>query len=191
MDSHFEKIIKELERQPIPNNRHRLSSGVGQTQTFGVVNRRCCPADFSAFSFERPYLYKLLLDFGSEFITGIKWNAITINQNYKCGIHRDKHNGGDSIIVAFGSFEGGELELHESDLKGIHNIKHKLLQHDFSKTYHSVLPFTGNRYSLVYYNRPTKTELPKPSVKFEENKWVFYRGESKERLTDHPLRRPS
>lgn len=185
MEQHFTKIIQELKRQPLPKNRHRLSAGVGKTQTFGVVNRRSCPPDYSAFCWERPYLYKLLLEFGSEFIP-IKFNAITINQDYQCAIHRDKNNSGDSVIVAFGEYDGGQLELHEGDLKGIHDIKHKLFQHDFTKTYHSVLPFTGNRYSIVYHYRPT-AELPPPSVRFEENKWVFYRGDSTER-PHHPLR---
>ena len=186
MEQHFEKIITELERQPLPNNRHRKSAGVGKTQTFGVVNRRSCPPDYSVISYERPYLYKLLLDFGSEFIP-IKFNAITINQDYQCGIHRDKNNSGDSVIVAFGNYNGGQLELHEGDLKGIHDIKHKLFQHDFSKTYHSVLPFEGSRYSLVYYYRPAK-ELPPPSVRFKDGKYVFYRGETTDRPY-HPLSR--
>jgi len=188
MNNHFENIIQELNRQPLPNNRHRKSVGIGKTQTFGVVDRRCRAPDYSAITYERPYLYKLLLDFGNEFIS-VRWNAITVNTNYQCGIHRDRYNGGESILIAFGDYKGGELEIHEGEMKGIHNIKNKLFQHDFSKTYHSVLPFQGNRYSLVYYYRPTETELPPPSVRFEEGKWFFYRGESKARLTDHPLKK--
>ena len=187
MKAHFEKIISELERRPLPTNRDRKTTGVGKTQVFGVVNRRCCKPDYSVMCWERPLLYLLLLEFGKHFIS-IPWNTITVNQNYQCGIHRDKNNSGDSVLVAFGNFSGGDLEIHEGNLKGIHNIKHTLFQTDFSNTYHSVLPFQGDRYSLVFYYYPTETELPPPSVKFENGQYVFYRGSSCERLNDHPLK---
>ena len=188
MEEHFNKIITELKRQSLPNNRHRLSAGVGRTQTFGVVNRRCCSSDYSTISIKRPYLYKLLLDFGEQFID-IEFNAITINQNYRCGIHRDSNNVGESVLVAFGDYTGGELEIHEGEKKGVHSVKHSLFRENFGENYHSVLPFDGERYSLVFYKAPCE-RIPPPSVKFEKGKWNFYRGDILTTGLPHPLRKP-
>jgi hypothetical protein len=64
---------------------------------------------------------------------------------------------------------------------------------DFSKILHSVDQFTGDRYSLVFYWFQTSrsVDLPPPSVREENGKWFFYRGEQK--ITrqiglPHPLR---
>lgn len=192
MESALKVIATELKRRHVASNRSRLSSGVGRSQTFGVVNRRCLPNDYSARCFKRPYLYKLLLDFGMGFIT-TPFNAITVNQNYQCGPHRDRGNSGVSTLVAFGDFDGGELRIHddESGLKGDHCVKNRLFVCDFSAMTHSVTPFTGTRYSLVYHQTPTDVDLPPPSVRFDGKKWVFYRGEEgiTHGLSDNPRRK--
>ena len=58
----------------------------------------------------------------------------------------------------------------------------------------AVEPFVGDRYSLVYYQYKNKREevaLPPPSVRAEDGKWFFYRGEKKITRKEglpHPLR---
>ena len=187
MEAHFSKIIEELERRPLLINRYRKNAGRGRSQTFGVVNRRSLPPDYSRLCWDRPQLYSLLLDFGTEFVK-INFNSITLNQNYQCGAHRDKNNNGESALIAFGDFVGGELEILEGESMGVHNIKHRFIQCDFSRVLHCVLPFSGDRYSLVYYQTETKPPLPPPSVRHTEGKHVFYRGESSA-LLEHPLRK--
>ena len=105
----FQAIISELQRQPLQENKYRLQSGGGKSQAFGVVNRRCLAPDYSRQCWLRPYLYKLLVDFGNKHVKDISWNAITVNQNYKADKHYDKHNLGPSFLVAFGDYTGGEL----------------------------------------------------------------------------------
>lgn len=187
----FTEIIKELERQPIPENKYRPVSGEGKSQAFGLTNRRCLPPDYSRNCWTRPLLYKHLLEFAKEYVT-IPYNAITLNQNYQAKSHRDKGNVGDSFLVAFGTYEKGELLIHEGDLSGSHNIKNNPIVTDFSKVLHSVEPFTGNRYSLVFYTLKREVkDIPEPSVKLENNKYYFYRGTEKiERKSGlpHPLR---
>ena len=192
MQAHFDKIIAELEQRPLQVNRYRKQAGRGQSQTFGVVKRRCLLPDYSTLCWKRPYLYHLLLNFGNVFIK-INWNSITINQNYQCSPHKDKNNSGESVLVAFGDYEGGELSIFEGEKKGVHDVKNKLFQCDFSQVLHHVLPFTGNRYSLVFYYTPVsfskktnETILPPPSVRLIDGKHVFYRGDSSDRLP-HPL----
>ena len=177
----FSEIIKELERQPIPINEYRLKSGAGRSQCFGVVNRRNLPPDYSRMCWLRPYLYKLLLDFGEKYVD-ISYNSITVNQNYKADPHRDKNNKGVSFLVAFGDYSGGELEILEGEKVGVHNINRTPIVEDFSKVLHCVKDFKGNRYSLVYYNFCNKrlpNDLPIGSVKQEGSKYYFYRGDKK------------
>ena len=144
-------IIKEMERLPIPMNHHRKTSGSGRTGAFGMTNKRCLPPDLSRLCWQRPYLYHLLLEFGRRCVP-ISWNAITINQDYAAAPHKDKGNKGLSYLVAFGEFQGGELQICDHpDLSGTYNIRNQPVLFDGANLQHAVRPFTGHRYSLVYY----------------------------------------
>ena len=189
----FEPILQELVRQPILVNKYRTESGEGRSQSFGIVNRRSSPPDYSRWCWKRPYLYKLLLDFGKKHVK-VPFTSITVNQNYQAAKHKDRGNVGESFLVAFGDYKDGDLEIHEGPLKGCHNIKYKPLVTDFTKVFHSVQPFTGNRFSLVYYTLDPKgrgdiAQLPEPSVVLEKDQWVFKRGQEvvKNGLA-HPLK---
>lgn len=176
----FSDILKELERQPLPINEYRLKSGTGRSQSFGIVNRRNLPPDYSRLCWLRPKLYHHLLEFADKYVD-ISFNSITLNQNYKALPHRDKNNKGNSFLVAFGDFTGGELEILEGERKGVYDINCKPIKDDFSKVLHCVKEFSGNRYSLVYYLFDNKRlpDLPVGSVKLEDNKYYFYRGDEK------------
>ena len=177
----FSEIIKELERQPLAINKYRLKSGSGRSQAFGVVNRRSQPPDYSRNCWCRPYLYYLLLEFGKQYVD-LSFNAITVNQNYKAEPHRDKNNSGDSYLVAFGEYTGGELEMLEGPRAGSININCRPIREDFSKVLHSVKDFSGTRYSLVYYQfckGSNPLDLPPATVKIEDSKYYFYRGTEK------------
>lgn len=183
----FDDILAELKRQPLELNKYRKKVGEGRSQSFGVVGRRCLPPDYSRQCWRRAYLYKLLLDFGAKYVK-IPWNAITVNQNYQAKPHYDKHNVGQSFLVACGDYSGGELVIHEGPKAGAYNIKGEPIEDDFSKCLHEVKPFTGNRVSLVYYYYKNDQELPPPSVRQENKKWVFYRGEEAIKTgLPHPL----
>lgn len=189
----FTAIYNELKRKPIAINKYRFTSGVGRSQTFGIVNKRSMPADYSRQNWLRPYLYKLLLDFGKKWVD-ISFNSITVNENYRADKHYDRHNIGPSFLVAFGSYTGGRLLIHEGDLSGSHNIQYRPIVTDFSKVLHSVEEFEGERFSLVYYQFARKgkvPELPPFSIRQEEGDWYFYRGEekiTKKNGLPHPLR---
>ena len=189
----FEDILKELHRQPIATNKYRTKAGSGKSQTFGIVNRRCLPPDYSRQNWIRPYLYHLLLEFAQKYVT-IPFNSITVNQNYRAGPHRDKNNKGDSFLVAFGSFAGGDLKILEGDLSGNHSVYCKPIITDFSKVLHEVDHFTGERFSLVFYTFESKRSIPLPpwDLRHEDGKWWFYRDGikiTKEKGLPHPLRK--
>lgn len=185
----FYDIIQELERLPISTNNYRVKTGNGRSQTFGLVNRRCLPPDYSRNNWRRAYLYHLLLEFADKYVD-ISYNAITVNQNFRAGKHYDQHNTGLSYIVAFGGYTGGDLLIHEGDLSGNHSIWCKPIKADFSKILHSVDFFTGDRYSLVFYtliNNKMPESIPPPSVKYEDGKWHFYRGTERTTGLPHPF----
>lgn len=191
----FRDIYDELKRKPLDVNKYRTSAGSGRSQTLGIVNRRCLPPDASRQNWLRPKLYHTLLEFGAKFVP-IQFNAITVNMNYRAEPHRDKNNSGDSFLVAFGDYTGGELQIHEGDLSGVHNIRHKPIQTDFAKVLHSVMPFEGERFSLVFYQFWTpwleQNPLPLFRVLKEDNRYTFYRGDEridKNTGLPHPLRK--
>ena len=110
----FDSIMAETNRRPLLHNRFRKQAGLGRSQTFGIVNKRSKPPDYSSISRDRPHLYinKLLLDFAdpeSHLPKGITYNAITINQNYQRSRHIDKGSSGGSLLVGFSDYEGGEI----------------------------------------------------------------------------------
>ena len=183
----FADILKELERVPISVNKYRNVAGDGRSQAFGVVGRRGLPCDYSRQCWLRPYLYKLLLEFGSKHITH-PYTSITVNQNFRAAPHRDKGNISVSTVVAFGEYEGGQLEIFEGEKKGVWDVKHQPVITDFSKALHSVRDFTGNRYSLVYYTAKKSEELPLPSVRDVNGKLAFFRGEEQVKGLPHPLK---
>ena len=186
----FLDIHTELLRRRLLVNQFRNVAGVGRSQTFGVVNRRCLPPDYCKLCWARPYLYELLLDFGKKHVP-FEFSSITVNDSYRAAPHRDKGNTGDSLVVAFGDYTGGELRLHEGEGAGVYDICHKGVVTDFKATLHSVEPFEGRRFSLVFYNIQHRLlkPLPPPSViQNEDGKYVFKRGDEVCKGLPHPLR---
>jgi hypothetical protein len=125
------------------------------------------------------------LDYGREHVN-IPFTSITVNQNYKADPHRDKGNVGQSYLVSFGDYTGGELEIHEGPLAGLHDVRQSIVA-DFTKILHSVRVFEGSRYSLVYYTCKKSDGLPEASVEFIDGKWVFLRGGVVCKGLPHPL----
>ena len=191
----FDEILEELKRQPISTNKYRTKAGSGRSQTFGIVNRRSLPPDYSRQNWWRPYLYHLCYEFGKKYVP-FSFNSITVNQNYRATAHYDKHNKGESYLVAFGSYEGGDLKLLDTDASGSYDIWCKPLVADFSKILHEVDAFTGDRFSLVFYtfDTPRLPHLPPWELKEEGGKWFFYRDGKKvtrEGGLPHPLKKES
>ena len=186
MQAHLDKIEADLVKHPIEINYQRALAGTGRSQAFGIVNRRFLKSDYSRNCWNRPYLFKLLLQFGKRFVKEIEWNSITVNQNYQCMPHKDQNNCGESVVIAFGDYKNGKLKIMEGDRKGVYDVNRKKFKCDFTQVLHCVLPFSGDRYSLVYYQTPTKTRAV-PTVRKINGEYVFFRGKSTARLY-HPAK---
>jgi hypothetical protein len=129
------------------------------------------------------------------------FTSIQVNANYTCAPHFDKHNTGESFIVAFGSFTGGELVLKEGQDKA-YNIRHRPLLFNGSQIEHYTKEWIGNRYSIVYHTMvapikfPMVRKLSDYEAVLKDGQYViaWYRqGEptkylSKKNGLDHPLK---
>ena len=160
----FNNLVEMLKARPLLVNRHRFKSGVGRSQVFGICKQRNSRYSGSRFNIERPELYAELLRIGAAILPPeFSYTSIQLNQNYQTAEHRDVGNRGESAIIAFGDFTGGDLYVEETPV----NIKNRLVFFDGSIYRHHTAPFTGDRFSLVFHtpNRdfkaiPTYTPIP-------------------------------
>ena len=143
----FTAIIAELNRKPLAVNHDRTVAGKGRSQAFGVIRRWSYRPWLSRNTWLHPELWTLLLEFAAKFDL-MGYDAIQVNDNYQSAPHYDKGNSGDSYIVSFGDFTGGELICAGTPV----DIRHK--GHTFcgAEILHSTSPWLGHRYCLVFFN---------------------------------------
>lgn len=128
---------------------------------------------FSPSAQRRPWLTRLLIAFLRAENLEHQFTTIQVNATYASRPLVDNDHLGSSLIVGLGDYEGGELWVHDDDgdveftlREGIksqfdyhagttwrgrnQDIRGKLCNFN-GKTLHYTLPFTGTRFSLVYY----------------------------------------
>lgn len=159
----FTNLIKILEDRPIPINKYRTKSGEGRSQCWGIVKQRNGRYAGSRQNFERPEIYKELLEISKLLPSDFSYTSIQLNQNYPSLPHKDKGNTGDSIIIGFGDYEKGELIIEETPV----DIKNKTIIFDGSIYVHHTAPWTGSRYSIVYHT-VDRTFITIPSYTISE-----------------------
>lgn len=116
--------------------------------SFGIVNnffKRCI--QISKISLTYPDQYDKIIMYGKQ-VCKHDFTSICINHNLLCKKHRDKNNVGVSTIIAVGDFEGGGLFVDDV----LHDIHNKPLSFDGALHEHYTENFTGDRYSLVFFN---------------------------------------
>tara|TARA_Y100000310_G_scaffold294215_1_gene324524 strand:- start:368 stop:895 length:528 start_codon:yes stop_codon:yes gene_type:complete len=98
-------------------------------------------------------LYMWLFDFTEKYFPNHPWNAVIFNKNIEYSIHRDRKNlkGTPNLVVTFGDFTGGNLAIYDDDKNQIDSIDARDGYAFNPNTFHSVEPFEGNRYSVVFY----------------------------------------
>jgi len=102
---------------------------------------------------EYPEFDLVLREFQKLYFKDFTYNQVIINRNYQCLPHKDKKNVGESIILGLGNYEGGALCVQNEDEQVFQlNLLHRLAKFDASKFTHFVIPFDGERYTLVFYN---------------------------------------
>ena len=105
---------------------------------------------------EYPELLDVFKEFGKYHFPDFEFNEIMINRNYPVKKHKDNANVGESVLITFGHYEGGKTRVYYDDgqTKFIKDFDSwcNPVRFNGSKYYHEVLPFTGERYALVFFN---------------------------------------
>ena len=200
--SAFQPLIDHLSKKNIAMNKYRKNSGLGRSVTFGMVRKRSMAPDLARNSWMDARLHYLLMKFALVNLPpDFTFTSIQVNESYKCEAHFDKHNRGNSYIVAFGSYTEGELVLKDGGDKA-YNIRHRPILFDGSKVEHYTKEFTGRRWSIVYHTlvSPPKFPMVRQLSDYEavvrDGTWVIAwhkPGEptvylSKKNGLDHPLK---
>lgn len=147
----IEPLQKILEKTIIKKNWDRKNSGIGRTQVFGITNRRSLGRGPVNNNKKYPELYEALKKLG-ETIVPFEFEVIVINHNYITKPHIDKNNKGESLIMSFGEYEGGELVINGE----IIDTKLKPVIFNGGLIEHYNLPLkSGDKYSVVFFNTKT------------------------------------
>jgi len=152
--SETELLLSMLSKKVIP----KQTNGGGRSKTFGshravtlgmIKGRVTRRYELSVFSRKNPDIHREVERIG-KLICPFEFNAIQVNHNVQCPRHIDPYNSGESVIVAIGDYEGGELIIE--DKEEAFDINHKPLRFNGARYYHWNLPITsGNKYSLVFF----------------------------------------
>jgi len=157
----FFHLHNMLETTTIPlqvaNNRKGFD--IHRCACLGLVkNRINRKTGLSAFSRKHPHIWAEVKRIGELFSpVGFTFTSVHLNKNVQCGAHRDKHNVGLSVIVAFGDYEGGRLLTeHGDDIDTNCNA----IIFDGKHTTHWNSPIlSGTKYSLVFYTHECAEEV--------------------------------
>lgn len=135
--------------------RTKLSASKIESMTLGLVHRQFTKyRGFSKWTEQYPKLFELLAEYGRS-LSDLPFTTITINKNVLCPPHKDSRNVGLTMIIGLGDYVGGELVV-----KGEHiDIHGKPYYFNGYLDEHYNLPWTGDRYSLMFYKFRTTAEL--------------------------------
>lgn len=154
-------IIQYIKDNPVPFNTSRADVvGVGFTQVVGYTRDRRGNWKLSGYTEKHPEIFELLKNLAKKYIPDFKFTSVQLNENLKAKRHIDSINVGESIIVGFGDYTGGDLWI-DGDT---YSIKNRFVMFNGSELEHETMPFKGNRYVAVFFNQ----SHPKPVKKIKD-----------------------
>ncbi len=104
-----------------------------------------------------PELEEVFKEYIHLYFNDFPYTQVQMNKNFPCPPHKDGTNVGKSILVGFGDYTGGEINIEMEDGLITKDIRKKFgMVFNGSAYTHYVSPFTlnngSNRYSLVFFN---------------------------------------
>jgi hypothetical protein len=151
-------LWEELKKTKLRICYSRHNSGIGRTQAFGIINVRGKGPGPAANNLKYPELFRKLMDFATQCFPFHEFDGIQLNHNYQSEMHLDKNNVGESIIVSFGDYEGGELVIEDM----VHDTRLQPVLFDGSLYRHWNKPILkGDKYSLVFFKNNKVQHLKK------------------------------
>jgi hypothetical protein len=157
------KIFHELEKINIPTvftNTICRKYHATRTGTFTQKDARQCSFGVTTYRGKRieskmskkyPHIIPLFKDFIDKHKDGFKFESVYVNKNTICKKHLDSKNVGESLLVGFGDYTGGETVLYGNNEEKHFNISTCSLIFNGAKIEHSSEKFNGTRYSLVFF----------------------------------------
>lgn len=161
----LEEIYEELEEitLPISYRKQKANSQGHRLRTGGYSQKRARQVCFgytkwqgkkqlSSYTKKYKYMMEYFEDFIESHYPDFIFDSVYVNKNVKCKKHLDSSNVGDSLLVGLGDYSGGETALYTNNKQRKFNIQTHSLLFNGSEIEHRSLPFTGTRYSLVFFN---------------------------------------
>ena len=166
----IEKQLDTCKFIPNINRTAKLGSRNGSQKGLGFTNPVGLKLSYLNGNYELPRfdevngdsVYLNVCKFICKYYPDHKFNALTINKNFRCKKHTDNKNTGVSWIVGLGDYQGGDLNLYCDEEEKEHkyswiaedmklNIRYRPTTFDGSQIPHDVDEWTGTRYSIVAY----------------------------------------
>ena len=116
---------------------------------------------------EYPEMMDILYEYRKLYFPAFEFDQVTINYSPKGTIirqHLDKVNVGDSVLVAFGNYTGGQTYVENENDRNftLTDCRDCMLIFNGSERRHGVTAVTtGERYSLVFYKNNYKINSKK------------------------------
>jgi hypothetical protein len=152
----FEKLYEMLERIKLPikapgtegrakfTERHRACSW-GQSYHFTTHKIH----EKSRMSRKHPEIHDELMRVASVVCPDHEFTTIYMNRNIQCDPHKDTSNVGDSVIVSFGEYVGGDLWIEGERATAKY---HPILFNGNKYEHWNLKDLVGTKYSLVFFN---------------------------------------
>ena len=100
-----------------------------------------------------PILQNVFEEFRNLYFPDFEFNSVMINKNLKTKRHKDGQNVGESILLGLGDYSEGYINVMQNDGRfKKFRTWHKLNKFNGSKYEHYTSNFTGERFTLVFYN---------------------------------------
>lgn len=155
---HDMKWKKTLTRPKVSGFSHYSSNvkrGIAcESMVFGMTRRFGQKIQPSKNNEEYPYLYSLLLRLREFIPDSDHFDGITINKNLQCLPHKDGNDPEyNACIIGLGDYTGGNLGVRVGKKVMEYNIYRRFLRFNGNLQEHWTQPFSGDRYSIVYYKK--------------------------------------
>jgi hypothetical protein len=116
----------------------------------------------SWWSTQYPDVYEKLRALMTKYDPHFSYTHITLNRNLQCKRHTDGGNAGPSYIGAFGNFVGGGLIVEPpggGQPETLLDLHSNFVMFNGKTQPHETAPFTGERFTLVYYTSDIAPEV--------------------------------
>ena len=146
------EIYDELEEITLPST-YRITGKGYHSVTTGTINqkdaRQTCFGKVyfqgkykeSRSNKKHPHMMSLFREFINSHYPEFKFTSVYVNKNTVCKQHLDSKNVGESLLVSFGKYTGGQTILYIDDKPKSFHIKTNSLIFNGSEIRHKSEPF--------------------------------------------------